>query len=482
MIRGQSIESARHEPSRRDVWITMSGVVLAMFMASLDQTIVATSMPRIVRELHGFDSYSGVVTAYMIASTVVMPIVGKLSDVHGRKYFLIGGIFWFTAASVLCGLAQSMSLLIAARALQGLGAGTMTCAASTTIADLYSPAERGKVIGILVPISAVSVVMGPLLGGFLTDGPGWRYVFYVNLPIGLLGCALLARFAPHPKPLKPKDFRLDYAGVAALIAWVVPLLMALNGIDKNHPWFSHEVLGLGAVALFFGLVFLAIEWKATHPILPLELFKNSIVSVSLVSAALVAATLFGVTIFLPLFVQQVLGANAKTSGALLLPFTVSSMIMVAVTGQLISRTGRYRIFALLGPVVALVGGVLMSRLGPSTTHSELVVDIVLIGAGLSLCMPVYNLATQNAVPMHLLGSATSMVNFMRSIGASLGVAVFGSILTARTQSAGIAVALGDIFGLIPFILVLTAVLAFFMKELPLRKTTTARTAIPEDLD
>jgi MFS family permease len=156
----------------------------------------------------------------------------------------------------------------------------MTCAASTTIADLYSPAERGKVIGVLVPISAVSVVMGPLLGGFLTDGPGWRYVFFVNLPIGLLGCAVLARFAPYTKPQKPNDFRLDYAGVAALIAWVVPLLMALNGIDKNHPWFSSKVLGLGAVAFFFGLVFLVIEWKAAHPILPLELFKNSIVSVS----------------------------------------------------------------------------------------------------------------------------------------------------------------------------------------------------------
>jgi EmrB/QacA subfamily drug resistance transporter len=481
MIRNKTGEAARQEPSRRDVWITMSGVALAMFMASLDQTIVATAMPRIVRELSGFASYSGVVTAYMIASTAVMPIVGKLSDIHGRKYFLIGGILWFTAASALCGLAQSMPLLIAARAFQGLGAGTMTCAASTTIADLFSPAERGKVIGTLVPISAVSSVLGPLLGGFLADGPGWRWVFYVNLPIGFLGCALLARFALHPKPEKPVDFSVDYLGVLGLIAWVVPLLMALNGIDKDHPWFSPKVLGLGAVALVFGLAFLVVERKAVHPILPLQLFKNPIVSVSLISAAFVMATLFGVTVYLPLFVQQVLGANAKTSGALLLPFTVSSMVMVAVAGQLISRTGRYRIFAILGPVVALVGGVFMSRLGPTTTHAELIVEITLIGGGLALCMPVYNLATQNAVPLHLLGSATSLVNFMRSIGSSLRVAVFGSILTAQTQSAGIAVALGDVFGLIPFILALTAILSFFLKELPLRKTT-ARKAVPEELE
>jgi EmrB/QacA subfamily drug resistance transporter len=457
-------------------------VGLALFMASLDQTIVATAMPRIVRDLGGFENYSGVVTAYMIASTAVMPIVGKLSDVHGRKHFLLGGILWFTAASVLCGLAQTMPQLIACRALQGLGAGTMTCAASTTIADLFPPAERGRVIGILVPISAVSSVMGPLLGGFLTDGPGWRYVFYVNLPIGLLGCAVLARFAPHIRAHKPGDFRVDYAGVAALVASVVPLLMALNGIDKDHPWFSPKVLDLGAVGLLFGLAFLWIETKAAHPILPLELFKNSIVSISLLSAAMVSASMFGVTFFLPLFVQQVLGANAKTSGAILLPFTVTFMAMVAVTGNLITRTGRYRIFAILGPAIAVVGGALLAQMGPSTTHGTLVVDIVIVGAGLALCMPVYNLATQNAVHLGLLGSATSMVNFMRAIGSSLGVAVFGSILTARTQSAGIAPALADIFGLIPLILMVTLVLAFYLKELPLRKTTMARKDVPEELE
>ena len=468
--------------SRRDLWITMSGVGLALFMASLDQTIVATAMPRIVRDLGGFESYAGVVTAYMIASTAIMPIAGKLSDVHGRKYFLLGGIFWFTLASVLCGLAQTMPQLIGCRALQGLGAGTMTCAASTIIADLFSPAERGRVIGILVPITAVSSVMGPLLGGFLTDGPGWRYVFYVNLPIGLLGCALLARFAPHIRHARPKDFRVDYAGVAALIASVVPLLLALNGINKDHPWFSQKVLGLGAVGLLFGLVFLAIESKAAHPILPLELFKNSIVSISLASAALTSASLFGVTFFLPLFVQQVLGANAKTSGAILLPFTFTFVVVVAATGQLISRLERYRIFALIGPAVAVLGGFLLSQLGPSTTHGQLVLAIVIVGAGLSICMPVYNLATQNAVPLHLLGSATSLVNFMRAIGSSLGMAVFGSILTAQTQSMGIAAALGSVFGLIPFFLMAILVLAFFLKELPLRKTTLARKDVPEELE
>jgi EmrB/QacA subfamily drug resistance transporter len=482
MSQGKSERLGFHEPAKRDVWITLSGVGLALFMASLDQTIVATAMPRIVRELGGFASYSGVVTAYLIASTAVMPIVGKLSDIHGRKYFLLGGILWFTAASLLCGLAQTMPWLIACRALQGLGAGTMTCAASTTIADLFPPAERGRVIGILVPVSAVSSVMGPLLGGFLTDGPGWRYVFYVNLPVGLLGCAVLARFAPNLRHPKPGDFRVDFAGVAALIASVVPLLMALNGIDKDHPWFCPQALGLGAMGLLLGLAFLWIETKAAHPILPLELFRNSIVTLSLLSAALTSAAQFGVTFFLPLFVQQVLGASAKTSGAILLPFTLTFVAMVSVTGHLISRWGRYRVFALLGPAIALIGGFLLARLGPSTTHPALVAAIVLIGAGMALCMPVYNLATQNAVHQGLLGSATSMVNFMRAIGSSLGMAIFGSILTARSQSAGIAPALADIFALIPLVLMVTLALAFFMKELPLRKTTAARKAVPEELE
>jgi EmrB/QacA subfamily drug resistance transporter len=466
----------------RDLWFTLAGVGLAMFMASLDQTIVATAMPRIAKDLGGFASYAGVVTAYLIASTAVMPIVGKLSDVHGRKYFLLGGILWFTLASLLCGLAQTMPQLIAFRALQGLGAGTMTCAASTIIADLFSPSERGRVIGILVPISSAASVIGPLLGGFLTDGPGWRYVFYVNFPIGLLGCMVLARFAPNIRHTQTGDFRVDYAGIAVLIASVVPLLLALNGIDKDHPWFSPQVLGLGAVGLFFGLLFVFVEKKASHPILPLELFKNSIIAISLSSAALTSAALFGVTFFLPLFVQQVLGASAQTSGAILLPFTFIFAAVVSVTGHFISRSGRYRVFAIWGPAIAVIGGFLLCRLSPSTTHAELVMDIVIVGAGLAVCMPVYNLATQNAVQMSLLGSATSLVNFMRAIGSSLGVAVFGSILTAQTQSAGIAAALTDIFGIISLILIVTLVLAFFMKEIPLRKTTAARKAVPEDLE
>ncbi len=473
---------APHELNRRDVWITMSGVGLALFMAALDQTIVATALPRVARELGGMESYSGVVTAYMVASTAIMPIIGKLSDVYGRKSFLLGGMLWFTFASVLCGLSATIGQLIAFRALQGLGAGIMTCAASTTIADLFSPSERGKVIGILVPISAVSSVLGPLAGGFLTDGPGWRYIFYVNLPIGLLGVAVLYRFAPHIRPATVKDFKIDYAGVLALVASVVPILLALNSINKDHPWSSPSVLGLAGAGLLMGLVFWAIEKKAAHPILPLELFRYSIVSICLISAALVTAAMLGVAFFVPLFVQGVMGTDARTSGILLLPFTFTFMAMIAVTGQLITRLGRYRIFALVGPALGMVGALLLALMGPGVGRGILEMNLIITAIGLAIAVPIYNLATQNAVPMNLLGSATSMVNFMRSIGASLGVAVFGSILNARSAAVGLAPALSTVFAVIPVILGITAVMAFFLKEKPLRKTIVRDGAVPEELE
>lgn len=460
----------------------MSGVGLALFMASLDQTIVATALPRVAKELGGLESYSGVVTAYLVASTAIMPIAGKLSDVYGRKGFLLGGILWFTLASLLCGLSNSMGQLITCRALQGLGAGTMTCAASTLIADLFPPSQRGKVIGILVPISAVSSVMGPVLGGLLTDGPGWRYVFYVNLPIGLLGVAVLYRFAPTIRPAGVKDFKIDYAGVVALVASVVPLLLALNSINKDHPWSSPLVLGMAATGVLMGLVFLAIEKRASHPILPLELFRYSIVAICLASAALVSAAMFGVTFFVPLFAQGVLGTDARTSGAILLPFTFTFMAMVAVTGNLITRFERYRIFALVGPVLGMVGVLLLALMGPGVGRGMLEMNLVIAAVGLAACMPIYNLATQNAVPMQLLGSATSMVNFMRAIGSSLGVGVFGSILNARAETAGLAPALSTVFAVLPGILGATALMAFFLKEKPLRKTIVREGEVPEELE
>jgi EmrB/QacA subfamily drug resistance transporter len=459
--------------SRRDIGITLAGVALALFMGSLDQTIVATALPKIARDLGGLSGYSGVITAYLIASTAVMPIVGKLGDVYGRKPFLVGGMLWFTLASALCGAAHSMGELITFRALQGLGAGVMMSTASTTVADLFSPAQRGKVIGIIVPLTSVSSVLGPLVGGFLTDGPGWPTIFFVNLPLGLLGAGFLLKFAPHIQHKAVKDFKIDYAGVAALIASVVPLLLALNGIDKDHPWFSLPVLGLGLLGLALGVVFVFVERKAVHPILPPELFNYSIVVISQLSAALVTAGALGIAFFVPLFVQGVWGADARASGETLLWFSFTTVFGISITAPLISRLGRYKVFGIVGPLVAAVGGIFLAQLGPHSSHGLLKVDLAVIGLGLAACAAIYNLASQNAVPLHLLGSATSMINFMRAIGSSLGVALFGSILNAREPVEGLASALSSIFTVIPCLFGIVAVMALFLNEIPLRKTNAA---------
>ena len=345
--------------SRGEVRVTLAGVALALFMGSLDQTIVATALPKIAKDLGGFSGYSAVVTAYLIASTAVMPIVGKLGDVYGRKPFLVGGMLWFTLASALCGAAHSMGGLIVFRALQGLGAGVMMSTASTTIADLFSPTQRGKVIGMIIPLTSVSSVLGPLVGGYLTDGPGWPYIFFVNLPLGLLGAGFLIKFAPHIRHKEVKDFKIDYLGVAFLIASVVPLLLALNGIDKDHPWFSLPILGMASLGLALGVVFMWVERKAAHPILPPELFNYSIVVISQFSAALVTAGALGIAFFVPLFVQGVWGADARTSGETLLWFSFTTVFGVSITAPLVSRLGRYKAFGIVGPLVAAVGGIFL---------------------------------------------------------------------------------------------------------------------------
>jgi len=412
----------------RAVLATVAGVMIAMLMAALDQTIVGTAMPRIISELHGFEHYSAVVTAYMIASTAVLPIAGKLSDVYGRKPFLLCGVVWFMAASALCGFADSMLQLVIFRALQGLGAGVLQTMAFTTIADLYPPAQRGRVIGIAASVFGLSSVIGPLIGGFLTDGPGWRYAFYVNLPVGFVALAILYFCFPHIRARKAVDFRIDYAGSLTLVAAIVPFLLALSWGGRDYSWASPVILSMMLAGALFAVAFAFVELRAVHPIVDLALFRNSIVSVALSTAFLTSAAMFGATLFIPLFVQSVLGSTATESGKILMPLTLSLLLTAIVAGQGISRTGRYRPFAIVGTASSAIGLFLLTQMDPSTSYLVLVRNVAILGVGLGAAMPVFNLAVQNAVEARVVGSATSMVQFVRSIGGTLGIAVFGSVL------------------------------------------------------
>jgi EmrB/QacA subfamily drug resistance transporter len=407
----------------------MSGLMLAMLVATLDSTIVATALPRIVIDLHGFEHYSGVVTAYLVASTAALPIAGKLSDLYGRKLFLVGSVVWFVAASALCGMSHSMFQLVMFRGLQGIGAGVLQTMAFTTIADLYPPAERGRVIGWVASVYALGSVVGPYLGGVLTDGPGWRWVFYVNLPVGAVALVILLVYFPHVRPERQGRAPIDYLGSVTLVAWVVPVLLALSWGGRDYAWRSTMIYSLAGIGALFFALFLVVELRASEPVLPLKLFLNPIVSNALVVAALISAGLFGATLFIPLFVQSVIGRTATQSGTILTPMTLSVVVTALISGQLITKLGRYRPMAISGIAVSTVGMYLLSRLGLQSTYSEVIRDSIIAGLGMGIAFPVFNLTIQNAVDIRLVGAATSLVQFMRSIGAALGVAILGSIVT-----------------------------------------------------
>lgn len=458
-----------HELDRRAVVLTMAGVLLAIFMGSLDSTIVATAMPVIVRSLHAFASYSAVISAYLIASTVALPLGGKFSDVYGRKRLLNIGMLWFTVASLLCGLAQSMAELILFRAVQGLGAGVMAAAANTTIADLFPPARRGRAIGLVSSTSVLASIVGPVLGGFLADGPGWRYVFLINLPVGLLGALVVWRYFPHIRRERPKDFKIDYAGILCLTAGVVPVLLALDRIGKSGHWdrMALALLGLGIVLT---AVFIGVERRAAHPIVPLQIFKNSIISISLLNTGLSMAAMFGITLFAPLFMQSVLHESAQRSGEILLPLSLTFAVTATFSGHLVGRLGRYRNLALAGAAVATLGLLLLARLDADTTPLALLLTSMLAGFGCALCMPIYNIAVQNAAALTTLGITTSMVYFTRLMAASVGVAVFGAILASQSPFHGLVQALNDIFYLAAALLAAIFVSTLFLKEIPLRRS------------
>ncbi|HSN18433.1 MAG TPA: MFS transporter, partial [Gammaproteobacteria bacterium] len=337
-----------HELEPRAVMLTMAGVLIAIFMGALDSTIVATALPAIAHSFGGLGTYSGVITAYLIASTVALPIGGRLSDVYGRKRFLIIGMAWFVVASLLCGLAASMVQLILFRALKGLGAGVMQAAANTTIADLFPPARRGRAIGLLTTISVMANVAGPLLGGYLTDGPGWRYIFFINIPVGLVGCGVILRYFPRVHRADIKDFRIDYWGALLLVAGVVPLLLALHDIGDGGRWLEPEILGLLVAGAVLSGAFLAAERRASHPIVPLQIFRDPIIAIGLLNTGLTIAVAFGLTVFTPLFLQSVLHASAAASGEILLPISLTFGLTATASAVLVGRIGRYRSVALAG--------------------------------------------------------------------------------------------------------------------------------------
>jgi EmrB/QacA subfamily drug resistance transporter len=418
---------------RKQVIITMVGISLAMFLGSLDQTIVATAMPRIVASLGGFAEYTWVTTAYILASTVTIPIVGKLNDMYGRKPFYLAGLIIFAIGSLFCGLSQSMTQIIFARGFQGIGAGMMMANAFTVIGDLFPPAERGKYQGIISALYGVSSIVGPTLGGALSDGPGWHWVFFINLPFTLIIILLFVFFFPHFKP-DDRKHKVDWAGLSLLVLAVSPLLLALNWAGSEYPWGSPVIIGMLAFSAACIALLLWVEDRAEEPIFPLCIFRNRIVWVSMAVIFFSAFGMFAGIIFVPLYFQAVLGASASTSGNLLIPMMLGMVVGSALAGVLMSRWGRYRILSLIGLGIMAVGLFLMARMDPQTSYGLAIALIVTTGLGLGMTMPIYSIVVQNAIPYNFLGAATSATAFFRSIGGAVGLSIFGSLMANRFVS------------------------------------------------
>ncbi len=427
-------------------------LMLTLLLEALDQTVVGTALPKIISQLNGFSLYTWVATAYLLASSTVIPIIGKLSDQFGRKWFFIVGVIIFLLGSALSGAAQTIEQLIAFRALQGLGAGIGISLVFTVVGDIFPPAERAKWQGIFGAVYGLSSVFGPTLGGWLTDhGPivgsfitdqsRWRWVFYVNLPIGII--ALIALFIYLPANLSTPTSRargwaalrhIDFLGALLASAATISLLLGLTWGGQTYPWNSAEVIGtlVGAAALF--AAFIVVERFAAEPVLPLSLFKNQVfTSASLLSLG-VGAVILALAYYLPLFLQGVLGESATNSGAVITPLTVSIVIGSTISGLLVARSGRYQWLAIAGAVVLSIGVFLLSRMTATTILVQAALFMVLAGIGLGIFFSILTLAVQNAIPRTLLGVGTAATRYLQQAGSTLGVAIVGTVVNNTIAS------------------------------------------------
>jgi EmrB/QacA subfamily drug resistance transporter len=436
---GKPEAAAGHAPadagflSHKQIMIILPGLLMAMLLAMLDQLVVGTALPRIVGDLGGATHLSWVVTAYVLASTITTPFYGKLGDMYGRKKFFIAAIVIFLAGSALSGLSSSMAELITFRAIQGFGAGGLMVGALATLGEIVPPRERGKYMSYFMVVMMLATVGGPLVGGWITTAFSWRWIFYINLPLG--GAALVYLIAVMKLPGRKVEHRIDYAGgiLLGVVATAIILLATWGG--SEYAWASVQIIGLIVIAVAALVGFFAVEQRAAEPMLPLHVFQNRNFSVTMVLTFFVGLVLFGAMTFLPFYQQTVQGASPTVSGLLLTPLMVGSALTSILAGVLTSKTGKYRMFPIVGGLVMTVGVFLLSRIGVHTTRFDTSIDYVVLGLGMGCMMQMMSLIAQNSVDLKDQGVASSARMFFQQMGGSLGVAAFGAIFAHKLTEA-----------------------------------------------
>jgi EmrB/QacA subfamily drug resistance transporter len=407
-------------------WWALGAVLLTIFFASLDQTVVATAMPVIVGDLKGLNIYAWVFTAYMITSAVTVPIYGKLSDVYGRKPFYVFGLSLFILGSALSGQAHSMLELIIFRGLQGFGAGAMLSMPRATIGDIFNPRERGRWMGVISTTFGLASIIGPFLGGWITDNFGWPWIFYINLPVA--GLALAGTLYALPRVRAEKQVHIDWTGSALLVLGLVPLLLGFTWAGSQYPWGSPVIIGLFVFSILTLGIFVWAERRAVEPIIPVDFFKVRIFSTSNLIGFLMSVSMFGTLLFLPLYIQGVLELSAQNSGAILTPMMISFVIAALIAGQVVTLTGKYKFVSILAGIVMVVGLFLFSRLTADTAYTIVIVDMLVLGLGLGGLLPILNVVVQNAFPYHVMGIVNAAQQFVRSLGAVIAAPILGTVL------------------------------------------------------